>query len=96
MSELNDLFNTFNSSKISLMQKLCSHLEVGNSPYGTTEYIYYYIDMEGFLYKSDVNEFKLEIEYVLHITLDLTFNKYDTEKWNESRHYEKNKNETYE
>ena len=32
MSELNDLFNTFNNSKISLMQKLSSHLEVGDSP----------------------------------------------------------------
>ena len=49
MSELNVLFDTFNNSKISLMQKLCSHLEVGNSPYGTTEDIYYYIKekMEG-------------------------------------------------
>ena len=32
--------------KVSLMQKLCSHLEVGNSPCGTTEYIYYYIEDE--------------------------------------------------
>ena len=91
MSELNDLFNTFNSSKIYLMQKLCSHLEVGNSPYGTTEDIYYYIEdeMEGFLYKSDVIEFKREIEYFSDIILDLTINKYDTEKWNESRQCEK-------
>ena len=44
MSEFNDLFIIFNSSKISLMQKLCSHLDVDNSPYGTTEDIYYYID----------------------------------------------------
>ena len=44
MCELNDLFNTFNSSKISLMQKLCSQLDVGNPPYGTTEDIYYYIE----------------------------------------------------
>ena len=35
-NELNGLFNTFNSSKISLMQKVYSHLEVDNSPYGTT------------------------------------------------------------
>ena len=65
MSELNDLFNTFSSSKISLMQKVCSHLEVDNSPYGTTEYIYCYIkdEMEGFLYKSDVFELKQEIDF---------------------------------
>ena len=50
MSELNDIFNTFSSSKISLMQKVCSHLGVDNSPYGTTEDIYCYIEdeMEGF------------------------------------------------
>ena len=49
MSELNDLFNTFNSSKIYLMQKLCSHLEVDNSPCGITEDIFCYIEdeMEG-------------------------------------------------
>ena len=41
--------------------------------------------MKGFLYKSDVIEFKREIEYFLDIILDLTFNKYDIEKWNESR-----------
>ena len=46
MSELNDLFNTFKNSKISLMQKLCSHLEVDISPYGTTEDIYCYIEYE--------------------------------------------------
>ena len=65
MSELNDLFNTFNSSKIYIMQKLCSYLEVDNSPYGTTEDIYCYIkdEMEGFLYKSDVFELKQEIEF---------------------------------
>ena len=87
MSEWNDLFNTFNSSKISLMQKLCSHLEIGNSPYGTTEDIYCYIEdeMEGFLYKSDVIEFKREIEYFLDIILDLTFNIYDIEKWKNGR-----------
>ena len=41
-------------------------------------------------------EFKREIEYFLDIILDLTFNKYDTEKWKESRQYEKNKNGTFE
>ena len=41
------------------------NLHVDNSPYGTTENIYCYIEdeMEGFLYKSDVIEFKREIEY---------------------------------
>ena len=73
------------------MQKVCSHLEVDNSPYGTTEDIYCYIEdeMEGFLYKSDVIEFKREIEYFLDIILDLTFNKYDIEKWKDARTYEK-------
>ena len=77
------------------MKKVCSHLEVDNSPYGTTEDIYCYIEdeMEGFLYKSDAIEFKREIEYFIDIILDLTFNKYDTEKWNESRQYEKIKRE---
>ena len=91
MSELNDLFNTFNSSKIYLMQKVCLHLEVDNSPHGTTEYIYYYIEeeMEGFLYLIDAIEFKREIEYFLDIILDLTFNKYDVEKWKHARIYEK-------
>jgi hypothetical protein len=91
INELNGLFNTFNNSKISLMQKLCSHLEVDISPYGTTEDIYCYIEyeMEGFLYKSDVIEFKREIEYFLDIILDLTFNKYDVEKWKHARIYEK-------
>ena len=95
MSELNDLFNTFNSSKISLMQKVCSHLEVDNSTYETIEDIYCYIEdeMEGFLYESDVIEFKREIEYFLDIILYLTFNKYDTEKWNKSRQHEKIKME---
>ena len=45
--------------------------------------------MEGFLYKSDVIEFKREIEYFLDIILDLTFNKYDIEKWKNARIYEK-------
>ena len=51
INELNGLFNTFNNSKIYLMQKLCSQLDVDNSPYGATEDIYYYIEdeMEGFL-----------------------------------------------
>ena len=73
------------------MQELCSHLEVDNSPYGTTEYSYYYIEeeMKGFLYKSDVIEFKREIEYFLDIILDLTFNKYYIEKWKDARIYEK-------
>ena len=73
------------------MQKLCSHLEVDNSPYGTTEDIYYYIEdeMEGFSYKSDVIEFRREIEYFLDIILGLTFNKYDIEKWKNARIYEK-------
>ena len=34
-------------------------------------------------------EFKREIEYFLDIILDLTFNEYDTARWNESRQYEK-------
>ena len=70
-SELNALFNTFIFSKIYLMQKLCSHLDVDKSPYRTTEDIYCYLEdeMEGFLYKSDVIEFKREIEYFLDITL---------------------------
>ena len=65
INELNGLFNTFNNSKISLMQKLCSHLEVGNSPYGTREDIYCYIEdeMEVFLYKRDVIEFRREIDF---------------------------------
>ena len=47
------------------MQKVCSHLEVDNSPYGTTEDIYCYIkdETEGVLYKSDVFELKQEIEF---------------------------------
>ena len=63
------------------MQKLCSHLEVDISPYGTTEDICCCIEdeMEGFLYKSDVIEFKREIEYFLGIILDLTINKYEFE-----------------
>ena len=91
INELNGLFNTFNNSKIYLMQKLCSDLEVSNSPCGTTEDIYYYIEeeMEEFLYKSDVIEFKREIEYFSDIILDLTFNKYDIEKWKHARIYEK-------
>ena len=74
------------------MQKLCSHLEVDNHPHGTAKEICYYIEdeMEVFLYKSDVIEFKREIEYFLEIILDLTCNKYDIEKWKHARIYEKN------
>ena len=63
INELNGLFNTFNNSKIYLMQKLCSHLDVDISPYGTTEDIYCYVEdeMEGSVYKSYVIEFKREI-----------------------------------
>ena len=70
INELNGLFNTFNNSKISLMQKLCSHLQVGNSPYGTTEDIYCYIEdeMEGFYIKEmrlNLNE-KLNIFQIIY------------------------------
>ena len=38
-------------------------------------------------------ELKREIECFLDIILDLTFNKYDTEKWKELQQYEKIKME---
>ena len=61
INELNGLFNTFNNSKISLMQKLCSHLEVGISPYGTTEDIYCYIEYE-IIINMYMNIFEFEKE----------------------------------